>query len=215
MKIHQLSIDDALASVRSSAGGLSSSEAERRQREFGLNRGEKVAGEPVWWRLLKEFMRFFSVILWCAAGLSFLAEWFDPGQGTARIGYAIIAVILISGVFSFWQEYRIEQTLAALQKLLPQQVSALRDGMIVRLPAEQIVIDRSKPNCGDLDPPILTSTATPVMYYSISYELRNSRCTQGFLFLCSSYQKSRGKKLFAHDLLGVCHDADSVCDRGR
>jgi sodium/potassium-transporting ATPase subunit alpha len=34
----------------------------------------------------------------------------------ARIGYAVIAVILVSGVFSFWQEYRIEQTLAALQK---------------------------------------------------------------------------------------------------
>src|SRR5450759_1101866 len=140
MKIHQLSIDDALASVRSRSGGLSSSEAERRRQEFGPNRVEKVAAEPAWWRLLKEFTRFFSVILWCAAGLAFLAEWFEPGQGMARIGYAVIAVILISGVFSFWQEYRIEQTLAALQKLLPQQVSALRDGTIVQLPAEQIVV---------------------------------------------------------------------------
>lgn len=140
MKIHQLSIDDALASVRSSSSGLSSSEAERRRREFGLNRVEKVAAEPALWRLLKEFTRFFSVILWCAAGLAFVAEWFDPGQGMARIGYAVIAVILVSGVFSFWQEYRIEQTLAALQKLLPQQVSALRDGTIVQLPAEQIVV---------------------------------------------------------------------------
>jgi magnesium-transporting ATPase (P-type) len=38
----------------------------------------------------------------------------------ARIGYAIVLVILISGLFSFWQEYRNEQTLAALAKLLPQ-----------------------------------------------------------------------------------------------
>src|SRR5512136_921495 len=132
MKIHQLSIDDALASVRSSSDGLSSSEAERRQRDFGPNRVERVAREPALWRLLREFTRFFSVILWCAAGLAFLAEWFDPTQGMARIGYAIIAVILISGIFSFWQEYRIEQTLAALQRLLPQQVSALRDGTIVQ-----------------------------------------------------------------------------------
>ena len=140
LKIHQLSIDDALASVRSSSGGLSASEAERRWREFGPNRVEKVAREPALWRLLKEFIRFFSVILWCAAGLAFLAEWFDPGQGMARIGYAVIAVILVSGVFSFWQEYRVEQTLAALQKLLPQQVSALRDSKIVQLPAEQVVV---------------------------------------------------------------------------
>ena len=89
MKIHQLSIDDALASVRSSSDGLSSSEAERRQREFGPNRVERVARESALWRLLREFTRFFSVILWCAAGLAFLAEWFDPTQGMARIGYAL------------------------------------------------------------------------------------------------------------------------------
>jgi sodium/potassium-transporting ATPase subunit alpha len=140
MKIHQLSIDDALASVRSSSDGLSSSEAECRQREFGPNRVERVAREPALWRLFREFTRFFSIILWCAAGLAFLAEWFDPTQGMARIGYAIIGVIFISGIFSFWQEYRIEQTLAALQRLLPQQVSALRDGTIVQLLADQIVV---------------------------------------------------------------------------
>jgi sodium/potassium-transporting ATPase subunit alpha len=100
---------------------------------------EQVAREPAFWRLLKEFTRFFSVILWCAAGRAFLAEWFDPGQKMARIGYAVIAVILVSGVFSFWQEYRIEQRLAALQKLLPQQVNAFRDDVIVQLPADQIV----------------------------------------------------------------------------
>jgi len=140
MKIHRLSIDDALLSVRSQAGGLSSSEAERRKQEFGPNRVEKVAREPALWRLLKEFTRFFSVILWCAAALAFLAERFDPGQGMARIGYAVIAVIIISGLFSFWQEYRVEQTLAALQKLLPQQVSVLRDATVMQLPAEQIVV---------------------------------------------------------------------------
>jgi sodium/potassium-transporting ATPase subunit alpha len=140
MRIHRLSVDDALASVRSSSGGLSSSEVERRRQEFGPNRIEKVRREPAIWRLLKEFTRFFSVILWCAAGLAFLAEWFDPGHGMARIGYAVIIVILISGVFSFWQEYRIERTLAALQKLLPQIVSVVRDGAVTELPAEDLVV---------------------------------------------------------------------------
>lgn len=140
MRIHRLSVDDALASVRSSSGGLSSAEVERRRREFGSNRIEKVRREPAVWRLIKEFTRFFSLILWCAAGLAFLADWFDPDHGMARIGYAVIIVILISGVFSFWQEYRIERTLAALQKLLPQVVGVFRDGAITELPAEDLVI---------------------------------------------------------------------------
>ena len=40
-----------------------------------------------------------------------MAEWSEPGQGMAKIGFAIVAVILVSGVFSFWQEYRVEQDL--------------------------------------------------------------------------------------------------------
>ena len=57
----------------------------------------------------------------------------------AKIGYAIVIVILVSGLFSFWQEYRVEETLAALRKLLPQQAHVLRDGKVARLPAEQLV----------------------------------------------------------------------------
>ena len=61
MKFHQLTIDDARASVSSSFGGLSSAEAERRQREFGPNRVEKVAEEPAFWRLLKPELRPLAI----------------------------------------------------------------------------------------------------------------------------------------------------------
>ncbi|MGA7762166.1 MAG: HAD-IC family P-type ATPase, partial [Candidatus Binataceae bacterium] len=52
---------------------------------------------------------------WLAAGLAFVAEWSDPGHGMAKVGYAILAVIVVSGLFSFWQEFRVERTLAALR----------------------------------------------------------------------------------------------------
>jgi sodium/potassium-transporting ATPase subunit alpha len=71
--------------------------------------------------------------------LAFLAEWSDPGHGMAKVGYAILAVILVSGMFSFWQEFRVERTLAALRGLLPQHVDVLRDGKAVRLLADQLV----------------------------------------------------------------------------
>jgi calcium-translocating P-type ATPase len=139
MKIHQLSVEEALGGLRSAANGLSSSAALQRLREFGPNRVEKVVGAPPVLRLLKEFVQFFSVILWIAAGLAFVAEWSAPGQSMARIGFAIMAVILVSGAFSFWQEHRVEQTLQALQKLLPAQVNLLRDGSVVRSAVDQLV----------------------------------------------------------------------------
>jgi sodium/potassium-transporting ATPase subunit alpha len=139
MKIHQLSPLDAVASLKSAAAGLSRAEVERRLHEYGRNEVEKVARGPLWLRLIKEFTTFFSLILWVAAGLAFFAEWSEPGQGMAKVGYAIVTVILVSGLFSFWQEYRVEQTLAALRKLLPQQAQVLREGKVTRVPAEQLV----------------------------------------------------------------------------
>lgn len=139
MKLHQLSVSEALASVRSSAQGLAASEAAARRVEYGPNRVEPLAREAAWLRLLKEFTHLFSIILWIAAGLAFLADWFEPSQGMARVGWAVVLVILVSGLFSFWQEVRVERTLAALQGLLPQQCEVLRDGAVARLAAEALV----------------------------------------------------------------------------
>ena len=139
MKLHQIPVSEALASVRSSARGLASAEAAARLAEYGPNRVEPLAREAAWLRLLKEFTHLFSIILWIAAGLAFLADWFDPSQGMARVGWAVVLVILVSGLFSFWQEVRVERTLAALQGLLPQQCEVLRDGTVARLAAEALV----------------------------------------------------------------------------
>ena len=99
MQIHQLSAADAIASLNSNPQGLSSTEAMRRLGEYGLNRVEEVARESTLLRFLKEFTHFFALILWLAAGLAFVAEWSDPGHGMAKVGYAILAVILVSGLF--------------------------------------------------------------------------------------------------------------------
>lgn len=139
MKIHQLPIDDALASVRSSPRGLAAADAATRLAEYGPNRVEAMAREPWALRLLREFTHLFSLILWVAAALAFVADWYDPAQGMARVGIALIAVILLSGLFSFWQEVRVERTLAAMQGLLPPQAHALRDGAAQTLPAESLV----------------------------------------------------------------------------
>jgi sodium/potassium-transporting ATPase subunit alpha len=139
MNIHQLTAADAVASLQSSPEGLSHADAVHRLQEFGPNRVEELAREPLALRLAKEFTHFFSVILLLAAGLAFFAEWSAPGQGMARLGYAIIVVILVSGLFSFWQEYRAQQTLMALRKLLPPQVDVLREGRVTQLPIEQLV----------------------------------------------------------------------------
>lgn len=139
MKIHHLTVEEALNSYHSGPDGLPIAEAERRLSEFGPNRVEKIRAEPLVFRFLKGFTHFFALILWVAAILAFIAEWTNPGGGMATLGFAILGVIFINGLFSFWQEYRAEKAISALEKLLPHQVKAVRDGKVFQIPAQELV----------------------------------------------------------------------------
>lgn len=139
MKIHQLSAGQALESLRSRREGLSTAEAESRLREYGENRFERQDRPPLYKRFLKEFTHLFALILWLAAALAFFSAWREPGHGMATLGLAIMGVILVNGLFSFWQEYRAEEVLATLEAMLPREVTALRGGVRQRLPASRVV----------------------------------------------------------------------------
>ncbi|MDP2823593.1 MAG: cation-transporting P-type ATPase, partial [Sulfuritalea sp.] len=139
MHIHGLGTEQALASLKTTAAGLATAEAVRRLAEFGPNHVEEVAREHLLLGFAREFTHFFAIILWIGAALAFLAEYFDPGQGMGRLGVAIVGVIIVNGIFSFWQEYKAEQAVAALRQLLPQKVQALRGGAIVEMLASEVV----------------------------------------------------------------------------
>jgi sodium/potassium-transporting ATPase subunit alpha len=139
MQIQCLPADEALSSLKTSRAGLHPSEAASRLAVVGPNHVEEVKKESLFLNFAREFIHFFAIILWVGAALAFIAEYFDPGQGMFRLGVAIIGVIVINGVFSFWQEYKAERAVAALRQLLPQTVKAWRDGEVVSLPAAELV----------------------------------------------------------------------------
>ncbi len=139
MKIHQCEIETALASLHSRHSGLTAVEVEKRLKEYGKNQIDEVRGESLIWRFIKEFIHFFALILWLATGLAFFAEFQQPGEGMKTLGYAILGVILVNGVFSFWQQFRAERAIGALQKLLPSYVKVLRENQIKQIFAADLV----------------------------------------------------------------------------
>jgi calcium-translocating P-type ATPase len=139
MTLSGLSGAEALASLRSGEDGLSAAEAAKRLAEYGPNRIEGLAREPLITSFLRQFTHFFALILWLAAALAFYAERQQPSAGMATLGWAIVGVILVNGAFASWQEYRAERVLAALRRLLPAQARALRGGVLTQVPAEALV----------------------------------------------------------------------------
>ena len=112
--------------------GLSTADAARRLEQEGRNEIEKRRGTPMWRKLLSNFTHFFAILLWIAAALSFVAD-------LPELGIACIGVIIINGIFSFWQEYKAEKAVESLQKILPRKARVLRDGVEQEIDAEELV----------------------------------------------------------------------------
>jgi calcium-translocating P-type ATPase len=71
--------------------------------------------------------------------LAAFAEAQSPGSGMAALALAIVTVVVINGLFSFWQERRAHSALEALQRLLPSAVRVRRDGLFSDLPVTALV----------------------------------------------------------------------------
>ena len=127
-----LSAASVLELLKTSSTGLSEVEAKDRLLRFGANQLPQLKKRSLWFRFVDQLRHFMALMLWAAGAMAFIA-------GTPELGWAIWSVILINGVFSFWQEFQAERTLEALTRVLPQQVKVRRQGSVQLLPAIQLV----------------------------------------------------------------------------
>lgn len=114
--------------------GLSEGEARRRLERYGRNVLRPPARTPLWMRLIRNFFSFFALLLWAAGILCFI-----PGVDMPQLGWAILVVIVINGIFSFLQETRADRAVETLQRLLTRKALVLRDGEEREVDAELIV----------------------------------------------------------------------------
>jgi len=121
-----------LALVASSGEGLSEAEAAARLAVCGPNAIEPVRRRSIARLFLEQLASFFAALLWVAAAIAFVA-------GMPELAWAVIVVIVVNGVFSFFQEYRAERAVEALAALLPHEVTVRRDGAAVRRRVEDLV----------------------------------------------------------------------------
>jgi calcium-translocating P-type ATPase len=112
--------------------GLSSREAARRLVSYGRN--ELVRrGARRWPReLATQVTHPLALLLWLAAALAVVA-------GTALLGAAIVAVIVLNAAFAFAQERQAERAIEALRLYLPQQALVVRDGRRQTVDAAELV----------------------------------------------------------------------------
>ena len=137
--VHRLRDTEVLKALDTSPSGLPHEEARRRLLRTGPNSLREIKGTPLASRFLRQFTHFLAILLWIAAGLSFLAEALHPGQGMATLGWAILGVILINAVFTFVQEYKAERAVQALRCMLPVTAWVIRAGHAEQVSRRELV----------------------------------------------------------------------------
>ena len=128
-----LSADQVLRQLASNAmTGLSSAEAERRLQRHGPNRlTEKPPKSPI--LLLRDQFKGFLILVLIGAAL------LAGAIGDLKDALVILLVVSVNALLGFYQEYRAEQSLGALRKMLAPEAEVRRDGKRQMLPAEQLV----------------------------------------------------------------------------
>ena len=112
--------------------GLSTEEARRLLAQVGPNAIVEAKGPSHVRRFLANFVELLALLLWAGAALALVA-------GMPELSVAIVVVIVVNAVFSFFQEHRAEQAVAALRKMLPLRVRVRRDGEAVEIDNEEVV----------------------------------------------------------------------------
>ena len=113
-----LPVEAIYATLRSSPAGLTSAEVARRLAEYGPNELRAEAKESLLGVFLKQFTSFLILLLLGAGIVSFVL-------GEALDGIVILAIVFLSGLLGFFQEYRASKALAALQRMAAPVATAV------------------------------------------------------------------------------------------
>ncbi len=115
---HSQSAGEVLAKLSSAATGLSATEAAKRISALQIFLGQ-----------------FKSLIIW----ILIVAGVVSGVLGEMVDAIAILAIVVLNAVIGFYQEFKAEESIAALKKMTAPQAKVRRDGRVTAIPAAGIV----------------------------------------------------------------------------
>ena len=129
---HSKDKKEVLKALNTTEDGLTKSEAKARVRKYGKN----VIGEKKTTSLLFVFLKQFNntmiYILLAAAVISYFFE-------NLIDMYVILFVVMINASIGFVQEYKTENAIKALKKLVVSYAKVYRDNELLKIPSTRLI----------------------------------------------------------------------------
>ena len=138
MKEYLKSVDQVIGDVDSSTQGITSAEANARLEKNGKNKLDQGKKDSIIKKFFAQLADPMIIILLVAAGVSALTA-IKSGEGFADV-IIILIVVIINAVLGVYQESKAEKAIEALQEIAAATSKVIRDGKLVEVRSEDLVI---------------------------------------------------------------------------
>ena len=126
-------MSDILTRYDTSLDGLSSSEAEKRQKEYGLNEIAEKPPTPLYILFLSQFVDILIGLLIVAAVAAYaIGDVIDAG--------VIILAVMLNVIMGFIQEYRSQKAIESLKSFITKHAIVKREGQIREIDAKTLTV---------------------------------------------------------------------------
>ena len=128
--------------IGTSPDGLTIEQIESMREKYGKNSFNERKNDTMMKRLQRAFINPFHVILFVLGIVSLITDVFVVSNFARNATTAIIifSMILISGVIRLIQELRAKSASAQLDRLIHESVTVRRDGELMEIPTEELVV---------------------------------------------------------------------------
>ncbi len=143
MKEYLRSSAEVLEEVKTSTDGLTADEAAARLEKNGKNKLAEGKKESLIVRFFKQLAEPMTIILLVAAAISAGVEIYNGFQHGFEFPsdvVIILAVVLINAILGVFQESKAEKAIEALQEMSKAQSKVIRDGKMISIPSEDLVV---------------------------------------------------------------------------
>ncbi|CAK9303684.1 unnamed protein product [Gordionus sp. m RMFG-2023] len=126
--------------------GLSTEQAQFIFARDGPNSLTPPAQTPEWIKFAKQLFGGFATLLWIGAILCFLAygiqsaTYRNVSKDNLYLGVVLMSVVIITGIFSYYQEAKSSRIMESFAKMIPQHAVVWRNGVKTELKVEELVV---------------------------------------------------------------------------
>jgi len=132
--------------------GLTAAQAAEGLKKHGPNALTPPPTTPEWVKFCQNLFSGFAMLLWIGAILCFVAysiqasAYEEPPDDNLYLGVVLTAVVVVTGVFSYYQESKSAKIMESFKNLVPQYALAIRDGEKMNVKAESDIMKRPPRN---------------------------------------------------------------------